>query len=218
MYRLLFALLSSVLIAAAAPAPVLPSCDKILDSVELLGIEGELVQIPATVIDDGMLKGVPYVSYRVGADCEINVYGDPDSPGCIEIGVYKSLLADSEAKQRCVNFIKTLMPEMPLGMLRLTGGKVLKSGVVGEVTLPDAPDAYGGWWVTVYNQSLLHGLNGTTNTFTVQAVPSESTAARSAWGASAWKYARPGRSVWLSSFIRRSGASVQGYSRKGGKR
>jgi hypothetical protein len=182
----------------------------------LLGIDGELVQIPATVIDDGMLKGVPYVSYRVGPDCELNIYGDPEKPGCLEVGLYNGLISSAEAKQRCINFLNTLMRDMPLGMLRITGGKVLKSGVVGEVTLPDAPDAYGGWWVTVYNQTQLRALNGTTSSFTV--VPVESAEAQSSWTPDAWKHARPGGKVWVPSFAKKDGTSVKGHFRSKGQR
>jgi hypothetical protein len=101
-------------------------------------------------------------------------------------------------------------------MLRITGGKVLKSGVVGEVTLPDAPDAYGGWWVTVYNQTQLRALNGTTSSFTV--VPVESAEAQSSWTPDAWKHARPGGKVWVPSFAKKDGTSVKGHFRSKGQR
>ena len=38
-----------------------------------------LQQIPATVIDKGVMRNVPYQSYRCGEDYEVNVYGDPDA-------------------------------------------------------------------------------------------------------------------------------------------
>src|SRR5207249_3122550 len=67
-----------------------------------------LEQIPATVIDKGILKNVPYLSHRSG-DYEFNVYGDPEAPSGIEIGIYNQLLADPSAKERCVNLMVALL-------------------------------------------------------------------------------------------------------------
>jgi hypothetical protein len=49
----------------------------------------DLKQIPATVIDKGILRNVPYVSYRCGELYEVNIYGDLDHPAGIEAGVYR---------------------------------------------------------------------------------------------------------------------------------
>lgn len=68
-----------------------------------------LVQIPATVIDKGVLRNVPYKSYRAG-DYEVNVYGDPDQPARVEIGVYRSLLTSQDAKHNCVDFLTSACP------------------------------------------------------------------------------------------------------------
>ena len=81
-----------------------------------------LKQIPATVIDKGILRSVPYVSFRCGDDYEVNVYGDPAHPAGIEVGVYRKLLEDRSAKNNCINFIGSLLPQAAdretLGSLR----------------------------------------------------------------------------------------------------
>src|SRR5215211_329586 len=64
-----------------------------------------LLQIAATVIDAGVLKHVPYVSFRCGEDYEINLYGDFENPAGIEVGVYRNLLGSTAAKRNCVKFI-----------------------------------------------------------------------------------------------------------------
>jgi hypothetical protein len=50
-----------------------------------------LRQIPATLIDNGYLKNVPYLSFRINDYIEMNVYGNPDDPAAIEFGVYGKL-------------------------------------------------------------------------------------------------------------------------------
>ena len=62
-------------------------------------------QIPATVIDNGVLRNVPYKSYNAAKDYEVNLYGDPQSPAGLEIGVRGDLLNDDNAKKSCIGFI-----------------------------------------------------------------------------------------------------------------
>ena len=51
----------------------------------------ELRQIPATVVTNGSMRNVPYISFRCGTDFEVNVYGDLENPAGVEIGFYCSL-------------------------------------------------------------------------------------------------------------------------------
>ncbi|HEX9046546.1 MAG TPA: hypothetical protein VF988_05920, partial [Verrucomicrobiae bacterium] len=55
-----------------------------------------LIPIPATVIDKGVLRNVPYSSFHCGEDYEVNVYGDPEHPVGIETGVYRKLLDNAD--------------------------------------------------------------------------------------------------------------------------
>lgn len=117
-------------------------------------------QIPATVIDKGFMRNVPYVSYRIGKDYELNVYGDLDNPACIEIGVYRSLLENEDAKTNCLNFISALLPtqEFQAAIHNLNHKKDLAavSGLTLEITPPETEDSYGGWWMSVYSESALN--------------------------------------------------------------
>lgn len=120
-----------------------------------------LTQIPATVIDKGVMRSVPYTSYRCGSggDYEVNVYGDPDAPAGVEIGVYGALTKDSAAKRRCVEFIASVLPDATdvaiLKAARLEEDKIERGGMTIEITPPTAEDAYGGWWVSVYYERRL---------------------------------------------------------------
>jgi hypothetical protein len=118
-----------------------------------------LSPIPATVIDQGVLKNVPYSSFRCGADYEINIYGDPEHPAGIEIGVYRKLLGDPVAKTNCLAFISGVLgkssdKDMVWSLNRKTDYKTLDD-LTFEITPPNEMDSYGGWWVSVYSEQNL---------------------------------------------------------------
>jgi hypothetical protein len=115
-------------------------------------------QIPSTVIDKGVLRDIPYTSYRAG-EVEVNVYGDPQAPVCVEIGIHGSLLKSDEAKKACQAFMLGLLDDAAdretLTSLKLQTGKKVRASLTFEITPPEAADAYGGWWISVYNETLL---------------------------------------------------------------
>jgi hypothetical protein len=119
----------------------------------------DLHQIPATVIDRGNLRNVPYKSLRAGGDYEINVYGDPDAPAGFEVGVYRALRDDPQAKANCRELVCSLLgnPQDAAAVRSLNPEKdlVVRGGLTLEITPPTAEDAYQGWWVSVYNQKTL---------------------------------------------------------------
>ena len=46
-------------------------------------------EIPATAINIGYLKNIPYLSFRINGKMEMNVYGNPENPVCLEFGIYE---------------------------------------------------------------------------------------------------------------------------------
>lgn len=124
----------------------LPPLQEVVEKAKAQSWGADLKQIPATVIDVGDLTNVPYVSFA-GKDVELNVYGDPAHPAGVEIGT-KSDSAEHRAAIK--SFIAGLLkPEdaKALGALA-EGKKEERDGLALELTLPDAADAYGAWWVT----------------------------------------------------------------------
>ena len=113
-------------------------------------------QIPATVIDTGVMENIPYKSHRAGRDYGINVYGDPDSPAAFEIGLHHALIDNKKAKRDCIECVCTLLGnEADRTLVRglsLEKEKKVREGMTFEVTPPDAPDAYGCWWISVYDE------------------------------------------------------------------
>jgi len=116
-----------------------------------------LVQVPATVIDLGDFKNVPYFSYRSG-DFEVNIYGDPDHPACLEIGLHNGVANPAERKA-CLETMAALLTDagdrQTLHALNPEKARIVRAGMVFEVTPPQDPDSYGGWWISVYDEQLL---------------------------------------------------------------
>jgi hypothetical protein len=144
--------------APGAPVARLPRWDRCVEVGKTKTWEGKWTQVPALVVEEGPLKNVPYMSFRSG-NYEFNLYGDPDAPAGIEIGVYKDLLKSDAAKKQCLEAIAALLvnpkdAEVVKG-LGLTETKKDREGMVFEITPDTAPDAYGGWWVSVYDTAMI---------------------------------------------------------------
>ena len=124
-----------------------------------------LMPIPATVVDKGQMRYVPYKSYRCGEDYEVNIYGDPDAPAAVEIGVYRSLLKDEAAKTNCIEFIASVMGDQTdaqiLRSLKRTQDLIVRNDLTIEITPQTAEDAYGGWWVSFYSVKALDAARAT---------------------------------------------------------
>jgi hypothetical protein len=118
-----------------------------------------LRQIPATVIDTGAFKNVPYKSQHAGDGYEVNVYGDPAKPAGFEIGIGGKLLDDEAAKRNCVDFVASLLgnddDRTTLRALNLKQDKQTRDGLTFEITPITGADSYGGWWVSVYDETEL---------------------------------------------------------------
>jgi len=120
-------------------------------------------QTPATVIDTGILKHVPYISFQAASGgYELNIYGDPDDPAGFELGVRSYLLDKAEAKSNCVAFVSLLLNDEAEGTIvrQLNWAKDSSSedGVTFEITPPSDPDAYGGWWISIYSEAMLDAM------------------------------------------------------------
>lgn len=194
--------------------------------------------IPATVIDKGVLKFVPYLSFKAG-DYEINVYGDPDKPAGIEIGIRGVALDNAAAKANCIEYItRVLTADADRKVVRsLKPAADLKKfgGLTFEVTPPTAEDAYGGWWVSVYDEAELDKSRATPKELAAITVAKDDIKAVASspgtgdtkpaaggdeprgWTTDDLKYARPsggsGGSVYVHGYTRKDGTYVRGHTR-----
>lgn len=115
-----------------------------------------LVEIPATIIDAGVFKNVPYKSFRVNGDVELNIYGDPEDPAGIELGIYGPRRNSPRLRAMLRNylngFLTTRAEVAAMYSLPLDGGKATAGNITIEIAPPTDPDAYGAWWISLYNE------------------------------------------------------------------
>jgi len=118
-----------------------------------------LVEIPATLIDNGEFKNIPYKSFRVNNDVELNIYGDPDDPAGIEMGIYGSKSGNDKMRKvlraYLTGFLTTRAEVAAMYALNFKGEIRQAGDLVLEITPKDAPDAYGAWWISLYNKKKL---------------------------------------------------------------
>lgn len=220
--RLLLPALAWLLCLALAQAKdsSLPSQAKALSALKLSGFTEPPVQIPATVVDVGILSYVPYSSFRVGTDRELNIYGDASAPACVEIGLYRSLLNSEEEKRRCVSFVKRIFPSFDPRSIRLSGGKFMTGGLVVEITPPEATDSYGAWWISIYSLALIHDAAGTSASVSIVSVAKNEAVSSGVWTESEISLARnsptSSRESKKSERVYDRDVTIKAYTRKNG--
>lgn len=121
-----------------------------------------LVEIPATTISIGDLRNVPYKSFRVNRDIELNIYGDPNDPCGVELGIYGSR-KNNEKLQRVLRaylagFLTNREELKALYGIDLKGGKAVAGDITFEAAPPTAPDAFGAWWISLFNLKDLNAI------------------------------------------------------------
>lgn len=198
----------------------------------------EFKQIPATVIDNGILKNVPYISFRCNSGgYEINIYGDLEKPACVEIGAITYLVKSGLAKSNCVDFICSVLKNEDdkriVRGLEWNRKDIQKTnGWTFEVTLPDEVDSYGGWWISVYNEDELQSARASgaelLSITQPKIKPAIETTAVNPPPSYNWSdqdistYSRPsqtdysdeGGQVYVNGYYRKNGTYVRGYWRR----
>lgn len=119
------------------------------------------MEIPATAIDNGAFKNVPYSSFRANGHFELNIYGDPDNPAGVELGIYGLARSNEKVHKVIRQFLGSYLSTVPeikaLYSLDLKKDNTQKVGdLTMEVSLPNSPDSYGAWWLSFYNEKKLN--------------------------------------------------------------
>lgn len=151
--------IASVESSEPAPQPAagtgrLSKWDRCLHTLVSSGLPlPQISPIAATVIDKGVFRNVPYLSHRFGS-LEFNIYGDPDEPAGLEIGVYDRA-PSSETRRLCVRSIAMLLNDAAdreaLQAMNLERSSLKRGSLTFEITPSSADDAYGGWWISIYD-------------------------------------------------------------------
>ena len=118
-------------------------------------------QIPPTAIDNGLLRNIPYISFRANEKMELNIYGDPRKPVAIEFGVYGAGRPPEKMRRAFREFIAGHLnsKEQIAALYSLRPGK--RDARAGKLAFrlitPDDPDGYGGRWMVVYRPDAIDG-------------------------------------------------------------
>ncbi len=119
------------------------------------------VMVPATAVDNGVFLNIPYMSFRFNERGELNVLGDPEDPVGLEFGLYGKKSFGPRQKRVLREFVAGHLHSREeiraLYSLDLAGGTARAGNLVFEMTPPDAADAYGGWWLSIYEANRLEG-------------------------------------------------------------
>lgn len=152
--------------AATAPhvsnnGQVIPDWAQIVSILATNGWAAGMKQVPATMIETGNFKNVPYVSFRCGnGGYELNIYGDLNNPAAVQIGAMNYQHQTAQEKSNCVNFACSVIEDAALRkMIRALNfdqkDTQQSGGMTIETILPGEWGSYGGWWVSVRNDVAL---------------------------------------------------------------
>jgi len=116
-------------------------------------------QIPATRIDEGYLKNVPYLSFQVNNHGEMNVYGNPKDPACVELGSYargERLEKFQElAREFLAGYISSRSALATFYSLNLKGEEKRAGKFIFKIKPPTESDSFGAWWISIYDPERL---------------------------------------------------------------
>lgn len=133
----------------------LPSWRVIANDLRLHDEIKSFEEIPATAVTVGEFRNVPYKSFRVNQDIELNIYGDPNDPCGIELGIYGKRKANARLqgllRAYLAGFLTTREELAALYSLNFKKSKAVGGDMTFEVTAPDADDAFNAWWLSIYN-------------------------------------------------------------------
>ena len=138
----------------------LPPWRVIVNDLRVNDMVKTFIEIPATRIDNGIYKNIPYKSFRINGDIELNIYGDPEDPAAVEVGIYglKQFAQKGRKTLRAflAGFLSTKEEVSALYSIGLSGGEKATKDLTFKVTPRSAPDAYGAWWISMFNPKTLN--------------------------------------------------------------
>lgn len=115
-----------------------------------------LVEIPATAIDQGPFKNVPYKCFSVNKDLVLNIFGDPNDPAAIMIGIFGHRSGNQELRKTLraylAGFLTTRKEIGALYAVNLDGGIAEAGNMTFKIVPKDSPNSYGAWWIILCNE------------------------------------------------------------------
>ena len=147
--------------ADIVPRDELPSWRSVVHDLRTNDSVRRFEQIPPTAIDKGLLRNIPYLSFRANNKWEFNVYGNPDKPVAIEFGLFGAERPGDKQRQLFREFIAGHLQDKNQirALYSLSPQKRNARGgkLAFRLIRPGDPDSYGGTWIVVYRPDLLPG-------------------------------------------------------------
>lgn len=139
----------------------IPDWAQIVTLLANTGWSQGLKQVPATMLEAGIWKNVPYISFQCrSGGYELNIFGDLSKPAAVQIGAMTYLKSSAEARSNCVSLICSVLANADdrkaVRVLSWEPKDTEKNaGMTFETILPGEWGSYGGWWVSVYSEDAL---------------------------------------------------------------
>lgn len=147
--------------AGIVPRDELPSWRSVVHDLRTHDSVRRFEQIPPTAIDRGLLRNIPYLSFRANNRWEFNVYGNPDKPVAIEFGLFGAERPGDKQRQLFREFIAGHLQDKNQIQALYSLSPKKRTARGGKLTFrlirPEDPDGYGGSWIVVYRPDLLPG-------------------------------------------------------------
>ncbi len=155
----------------------LPSWRVIVNDLRTHDNIKSFVEIPAVKVDVGVFRNVPYKSFRINHDVEFNIYGDPENPAGMELGIYGRSAGDKKLQTMLraylAGFLSTRAEIAALYSVGLEEGLKKAGDFVAEVTPTTAEDAFGAWWVSLYNAKNLESVRLSDAAYDAMTLPAD---------------------------------------------
>lgn len=137
----------------------LPSWRVIVNDLRTHDNIKSFVEIPAVKVDAGVFRNVPYKSFRINDYLEFNIFGDPENPAGVELGIFGRRVHDKKlqtmVRAYLAGFLTTRAEIAALYSVGLDEGIAKAGSFVAEVTPTTAEDAFGAWWFSIYDEKRL---------------------------------------------------------------
>lgn len=202
----------------AALAPKAPATqDRLVSSGLIIEIfrhnfgKSGLANVPAEVIETGIFRRVPYLSYRA-SQFELNIYGDPQHPAGVELGVYQGKdRSKEEIRELMALLLQHAADRELVHALPLDEQQLRREGLTFEVTPPMAKDSFGGWWISIYDASAIEKARASDAELTAITVeaPADQPAVETKRPARLAQQAASSRRVYVQNYARANGAYVR---------
>jgi hypothetical protein len=146
--------------AAASPGKLtrLARWDRCYQAIAARPWGPDLKAIPALVIESGVLANVPYLANE-SAEYLVNIYGDPESPASVEVGLSGSARKIDQKRKECLALLSQMLEDSRdaevLRTLGLQGEKKESSGLVLQTSLEGNAKGEETWWISVYDPKAL---------------------------------------------------------------